>query len=165
MGGTKGHGGCFSSLIDFGEWINHTVIWHYQQTSHNSTWLLTWYRIHSLSKECLSFSLHLKLTNEKCRHIVKIWMFNLSQYHKAKLISYKELAHVAKSGGLIYLPNYQRSCMLHRMYRQTSLMNCLGIKYTSKSEIFMPMKLHQCYMESSIGRTLPSANTYILSIS
>lgn len=59
MGGTQGDLGCPSSLIDFGEWINHAVIWHYQQTSHHSMWLLTWYCIHSLSK-CLPFFLDLK---------------------------------------------------------------------------------------------------------
>lgn len=29
-GQNKGNLGCFSSLIDFGEWINQAVIWHYQ---------------------------------------------------------------------------------------------------------------------------------------
>lgn len=70
-GGMKGDLDRFSSLIDFGQWINHAVIWHYQQTSHHSTQLLTWYCIRSLSKECLPFFLDLKIINEKRRHILK----------------------------------------------------------------------------------------------
>ena len=80
-GGMKEDLDCFSSLIDFGQWINHAVIWHYQQTSHHSTWLLTWYCSRSLSKECLPFFIDLKTINEKCRHISK--NMNKSQTDKS----------------------------------------------------------------------------------
>lgn len=125
----KGNWGCFRSLIDFGEWINHAVIWHYQQTSHHSTWLLTWYCIHSLSKECLPFLLDLKIINEKCRHILKnknVQLLTVSQSQTDKSYGIDTGCQI---WGLIYLPNYQRSCMPHRMNKQATLMNCLGRAY------------------------------------